>query len=305
MHMRQLLSFFAIIVCLTACTDQPPKNLEEAFLESLERNDFDVLETFLPDNHFYATQIKKGNESDAEVKEIVAQKIEELSVAWQNTIYNLATKKIDLSKVMIKEVIFHDPFPNDTISEAMTVNYEYKGSTWDDIQFIVSRKTGRTVLLAIPNPTRAFSMRDRDLRATHEAKTWIELSKPEFKQDINELSVKLIAAAKSNNLDEFGQFLLYRGDNEQKKWKTRLNMQDSLERKQAFELMQRVSRNMEQCNTYQTGDIVTKRDSQGVWITWPMNCGGSIVTFSYLRIDGKLLLGDTDFEVTRAGGNGS
>lgn len=303
MPMRKLLSLFVIITWLTACTDQPPKKLEEAFLLSLEKNDFDILESFLPSNHFYVSQVKKGNESDAEIKEIVAKKHEELSVAWQNTIYNLATKKIDLSKVMIKEVIFHDPFPNDTISEAMTINYEYKGSTWDDIQFIVSRKTGKTILLSIPNPTRAFSMNDKDLRATNEAKTWVELSKPEFKQTVNELSVKLISAAKSNNLDEFGQFLLYRGDNEQKKWKTRLNMNDSLEREQASELMQRVRRNMENCNTYQTGNLVTKRESAGVWITWPMNCGGSIITLTYLRIDGKLLLGETDIEIGRAGRN--
>jgi hypothetical protein len=300
--MRQLLSLLPIILLLTACTEQPPKNLEEAFLLSLEKNDFDIMKNFLPDNQFYVSQVSKGNESGAAIKEIVARKNEELSVAWQNTIYNLATKKIDLSKVMIKEVIFHDPFPNDTISEAMTVNYEYKGSTWDDIQFIVSRRTGKTILLSIPYPTRAFSMRDKELRATNEAKTWVELSKPEFKQDVNELSVKLIAAAKSNNLDEFGKYLLYRGDNELKKWKTPLNIHDSLERKQASELMGRVSRNMEHCDTYQTGNIVTKRDAEGVRITWPMNCGGKIITLSYLRINGKLLLADTDIEASRSAG---
>lgn len=294
--MRQLLFFALIIVLLTGCNDQQPKNLEEAFLLSVEKNDFDLLKSFLPDKDFYISHVGRGNESNEEVKEIVARKNEELSVAWQNTIYNVATKKIDLAKVMIKEVVFHDPFPDDTISEAMTVSYEYKGSTWDDIQFIVSRNTGRTILLSIPNPTRAFSMSDKDLRATNEAKTWIEISRPEFKKSVNELSAKLIEAAKANNIDEFGQYLLYRGDNERKKWKTPLNLNDSLERRQALDLMRRVQGNIEQCDNYQTGNIVTNREAEGVWITWPMNCGNKIVLLSYMRVDGKLLLGDTDLE---------
>lgn len=301
--MRQLLFIAWIIVLLTACNDQQPKNLEEAFLLSIEKNDFNLLKSFLPDKDFYISQVSKGNESDEEIGKIVARKNEELSVAWQNTIYNVATKKIDLAKVMIKEVVFHDPFPDDTISEAMTVSYEYKGSTWDDIQFIVSRNTGKTILLSIPNPTRAFSMRDKDLRATNEAKTWIEISRPEFKKSVNELSVKLITAAKANNLEEFGQYLLYQGENEQLRWKTRPNLQDSSDRKQALELMHRVQRNMEQCDNYQTGNIITNREAEGVWITWPMNCGNKIITLSYMRVDDKLLLGDTDIEVKHVSQN--
>ena len=54
--------------------------------------------------------------------------MKEIKQAWQNTIFNAADKKIDLNKVMIKEVVYHDPFPNDETSEGMIVNYEYKGN---------------------------------------------------------------------------------------------------------------------------------------------------------------------------------
>jgi len=294
----RLLFYSIIFFLLIACNEEQPNKLEDAFLLSLQKNDFDVLKSFLPDKAFYISQISKGNNSDEEVNAIVARKIEELMVAWQNTLYTVATKKIDLSKVMIKDVLYHDPFLNDTISEAMTVNYEYKGSIWDDIQFIISRKTGKAILLNIPYPTRAFSMFDKDLRATSEAKAWIEIAKPEFEKNINELSARLIAAAKANNVNEFGQYLLYRGDDERKKWRTRLNMYDSSERKQAIELMQRVSHNMEDCATYQTGNIVTKREAEGVWVTWPMNCGSKIITLSYLYLDGKWLLGNSDIQAS-------
>jgi hypothetical protein len=293
--MRQLLLSAIILLLFNACSNDQPKKLEEAFILSIQKNDFNVLKSFMPDKAFYnSLGDKMPKRTDKEIEEFLNESNERTKQAWQNTIFNAAQKKIDLNKIMIKDVIYHDPFPDDETNEGMIVNYEYKGNVWDDIQFIVSRKTGRTILLEIPYPTRAFSMQDRDLRATNEAKAWIEMSKPEFKKEIEELSAKLIAAAKANKLDEFSQHLVYRGDDENRRWKTALNVNDSLERRQAAELMQSVSRNMEACDNYKTGNIVTERESAGVWIVWPMDCGNKIVTFAYLRINGKLLLGDTD-----------
>ena len=295
--MRQLFLSAIILLLLNACNNDQPKKLEEAFILSIQKNDFNVLKSFMPDKAFYnSLGDKMPKRTDKEIEEFLNESNERTKQAWQNTIFNAAQKKIDLNKIMIKDVIYHDPFPDDETNEGMIINYEYKGNVWDDIQFIVSRKTGRTILLEIPNPTRAFSMQDKDLRATSEAKAWVEMSKPEFKKEIEELSAKLIAAAKANNLDEFGQHLVYRGDDENKRWKTPLNVSDSLERRQAAELMQSVSRNMEACDNYKTGNVVTERESEGVWIVWPMDCGNKIVTLAYLRINGKLLLGDTDVD---------
>lgn len=295
--MRQFLIFSAIIVLFAACKDEAPGKLEDAFVLSLEKNDFDLLKNFLPDRAFYKSQIAKGTESDAEIKDIVAQKNDELMVAWQNALYNVAAKKIDLSKVMIKEVIYHDPFLKDTVSEAMTINYEYKGSTWDDIQFIVSRKTGKTILLGVPTATRAFSMIDRDRRASQEARTWIELAKPEFKKRIGGLADSLIAAVRSNNLEKFGRHLLYRGGDERKQWRTALNMSDSMERRQATEFMRRLKANLDNCDQYQTGNVVTNRQPGGLLITWPLDCSNAIITLSFMDINGELLLGETSMEV--------
>jgi hypothetical protein len=296
--MRQLFLFTFIFLLFISCNEDKPKKLEDAFILSMQKNDFNVLKSFLPDKDFYnSLGDKMPKRTDEEIKRFLEESDEKIKQAWQNTIFNAAEKKIDLNKVMIKEVFYHDPFPNDETSEGMVVNYEYKGSVWDDIQFIVSRKTGKTILLSIPNPTRAFSMVDKELRATNEAKAWIEMSKPEFRKNIQELSSKLIAAAKSGNLNEFGQHLVYRGDVESRRWRTVLNLNDSTERKQAAELMQQVQRYMDGCDKYETGNFVTERESEGVWIVWPMNCGNKIVTLAYLRINGKLLLGDANAEV--------
>ncbi|HET9746766.1 MAG TPA: hypothetical protein VFP97_13715 [Chitinophagaceae bacterium] len=296
MRQLSLLSLLAFL-CLASCNDSRPGKLEDAFILSLQNNNFDLLRDYLPDEKFYRSlgdKVPQGN--DEEIKKIIDAKHEELRTAWQNTYFNAAEKKIELNKLDIKDVIYYDPFPKDETNEAMIIIYEYKGTTGDDIQFIISRKSGKIVLLGIPNPTRAFSMQDKDLPALNEAKAWIELSKPAFKRNIEDLSNKLVTAAKSNNLDEFGKHLAYRGADETKLWRTAVNMNDSTERQLAAQFMQRLNKNLENCGDYKTGNFVTNRESQGLWITWPLDCGDKIVTLHYLRINDKLLLADTDVE---------
>ena len=295
--MRRLLFSFIVLIFLSGCSSQQPNKLEDAFILSLKKNDFKILNDFLPDKKFYdAVSQKMPKRTEKEIEDFLMASHERIKQAWQNTFYTVAEKKIDLDKVVIKEVFYHDPFPDDETNEAMIVDYEYKGSTWDDIQFIVSRKTGKIILLEIPNPTRSFSMRDKELRATNEARTWIEMNKPEFKKSIEEVSNKLIAAVKTNNLDEFGKYLIYRGADGNRLWRSPVNMNDSMDRKMAAQFMERVTRNLQSCENYKTGNFVTNRESEGLWITWPLDCGDRIVSLHYLRVDGRLLLGDTDVE---------
>jgi hypothetical protein len=295
--MRQLFLLPIIVLFFISCSDSHPKKLEDAFILSMQKNDFKLLHDFLPDRKFYdSVSQKMPTRTDKEIDDFLMQTHEKIKQAWQNTIYTAAEKKIDLNKVVIKEVLYHDPFPNDEASEGLIINYEYKGSVWDDLQFIISRRTGKVVLLDIPNPTRAFSMQDKELRATNEAKAWIEMNKLEFKKNIEELSTKIVDAAKAKNLDEFGKHLLYRGDDISKQWKTALNMNDSSERSQAAQFMERFNRGLGNCSSYKTGNFVTERESEGVWIIWPLDCGDKIFTLAYLRINDRLMLGDIGSE---------
>jgi hypothetical protein len=295
--MRQLFLLSIIALFFISCSDSHPKKLEEAFILSMQKNDFKLLNDFLPDRKFYeAVSQKMPKRTDKEIDDFLNQTHEKIKQAWQNTIYTAADKKIDLNKVRIREAFYHDPFPNDDASEGLIINYEYKGSVWDDLQFIISRKTGKIILLDVPNPTRAFSMQDKELRATNEAKAWIEMNKPEFKKNIQELSNKLVEAAKANNLDEFGKHLVYRGNDQSKQWKTALDMTDTSERSQAAQFMERFNRNFGNCSSYKTGNFVTERESEGVWIIWPLDCGDKIFSLAYLRINDKLLLGDIGSE---------
>ena len=298
--MRQLFLSAFVVLLFISCNDSDPKKLEDAFILSMQKNDFNLMKKFLPDVAYYKSLGDKMQfQKNEDIRKFVDESNQRVKEAWQNTIFNAAEKKIDLNKVFIKEVFYYDPFKRDEASEAMIINYEYKGKVWDDIQFIVGHNKERTYLLTIPNPTRAFSMADPELRATNEAKAWIETQKPGFKKNIQEMTRKIIADVKANDLESFGQQIIYRGTDESRRWRSGVNLNDSLEKRQAKEFMQKISRHIENCNNYEVREILTERESEGVWIVLPMKCGDKIISFAYLRVNNKLMLGDTDAEISQ------
>jgi hypothetical protein len=114
---------------------------------------------------------------------------------------------------------------------------------------------------------------------------------------LDEKIKKIIASVKENDLPAFAQNLVYRGEDETRKWKTQLNFNDNTEKQQSEEFMQRVKRAIENCTDYKTGDIKTENESEGTWIIMPMLCGNKTVSFAFLKIGENYLLGDIDSEM--------
>lgn len=291
--MRTIFFLSLFLFLFYSCRKEKSGSLDDAFILSLKENNFDILKSYLPDMEFYKSLGKKmPQQNDEGIKKFLEDNNQKLKEAWQNTIFNVASKKIDLNKVKIKEVLFHDPFPQDESSEAMVINYEYNGKTWDDLQFIVGRRADRIYLLVIPHATRAFSMSDPELRASNEAKAWIEMHKPDFNKMLGDLTANVIKSVKDNNTGAFGKLMLYRGADESRKWKSAVNMQDSLERQQASEFMQTVAKAIASCPDQETGTFRTERESEGLWIIVPVRCGKKFIQFAYLWVKAQYLLGD-------------
>ena len=294
--MQRFFIFLISALLFAACKkSHAPKTLEGAFLLSLQENNFALLEPYLPDIAFYRSLGNKmPARSDKEISEFLDESNGKIKVAWENTLFNAAEKKIDLNKVELKEVLYYDPFIHDDQSEAMVINYTYNNRTWDDLQFIVNRKKTKTYLLGIPNPTRAFSLADTSLMASYEARINLETSKPEFKKSLEDQVKRIILSVKENNTAAFAENLIYRGHDENRKWKSALNLNDSLEKAHANDFMARVSRSIEGCENFQTGEINLERESEGIWILLPANCGNKIVQFAFLKVGDRVLLGDID-----------
>ena len=297
--MRRIIIFLCLVYLVVACNNKDKSlSFEQAFLKSLQKNNYDLLKDYLPDIAFYKSLgDKMEKRTDEEIKQYLDEKNEKIKVAWDNTLFNVIKRKIDLNKIKIKEVVYYYPFKKNKISEAMIISYEYENRTWDDLDFIVNRNNGKTVLLGIPNIITTLSMSDPELRSTNEAKTFLEIENPDFKAKLQKLTDSLVLLARGKKLNEFGGHLVYRGNDIKRKWRSPINISDSSDRMEAEKFMQRVSTDMDGCTSYSTGEIDTQKEIEGQWVALPLNCGTKTIIFAYLKINNQLMLGDIKVDV--------
>ena len=297
--MRRIIVFLSLVFLIAACNNKEHSlSFEEAFLKSLQKNNYDLLKDYLPDIAFYKSLgDKMEKRTDEKIKQFLNEKNEKIKVSWDNTLFNVVKRKIDISKIKIKEIVYYYPFKKNKISEAMVISYEYENRTWDDLDFIVNRTNGKTVLLGIPNITTTLSMSDPELRSTNEAKTFLEIENPEFKTKLQKITDSLVLLARGKKLNEFGRHLVYRGTDLKRKWRSPINMSDTADSREAEKFMQRVIIDIEGCATYNAGEIDTQKEIEGQWVVLPLNCGDKTIIFAYLKINNQLMLGDIKVDV--------
>lgn len=288
-----LIVFFGML--FYSCNSQS-SGFGENFIRSLKESKFDLLKEHFPTIEFYKSIPELAKLSDTEIKNFLKQSNERLKENWQKIADRLKTEKTDISKVELVESVIYDPFEKENEMLAMVLVYKYNAKTWDDLSFIVSQWKDKTFLLEIPNPTRAFTFYDETLRASTEAKASLDFKKPEFKKTLEEQVKRIITKAKENNPDAFITELVYRGDDENRKWKSVMNENDPDEKQQADQFMKRVAKLILPCENYEVGDLRSDRESEGLWIVLEMNCGEKIISFAFLKIGGRFLLGDIDSE---------
>ena len=72
--MRQLFLSVFVSLLFISCSDNEPKKLEDAFILSMQKNDFNLLKNFLPDREFYNTlSDKMPKRADEEIKKFLEE----------------------------------------------------------------------------------------------------------------------------------------------------------------------------------------------------------------------------------------
>jgi hypothetical protein len=179
--------------------------------------------------------------------------------------------------------------------KAAVLVYEYNGKTWDDISFVIGIINDKTYLLEMPNPTRMFSFSDTALRNMSDAKLYIELADSTYKNKVQDRVKEFIGYAKDNKTELMTANTVYAGDDERRRWKSAMNPSDVKEFEKGGELVKQINSIMESCTTSATFDNLDyERESEGVWVVQKMKCGKKNIYFAFLKIDGKLLLGEVN-----------
>lgn len=290
--------FIGLTLFITSCGNKKTaSDMEHAFIQSLKDGEFKILEPYFATREVYrSVATDSTSKSGLEVDSFLSQSNQRLKDSWDKILATVKRKNIDPGKVVIKETFLFDPFGKGKV-QAMVVVYEYEGKTWDDLTIIVKQNDQKISLLEIPNPTDVFSFRDTSLRNVAYAKARMELAKPEFQLTLKDQVKQMIKWAKEDNLKEFSALVVYRGNDENRSWKSAVNMSDSVESELATGRLNKVKSIMKDCNGHEFGKIIGERESEGFWIIQLVNCGNKMVYFSFLKIKGKLLLGDIDTEV--------
>ena len=90
---------------------------------------------------------------------------------------------------------------------------------------------------------------------------------------------------------------VYGGDDQTRRWKSAMNPSDAKEFEKGGELVKQINSIMESCTTSVEFDSLDyERESEGVWVVQKMKCGNKIIYFTFLKVDGKLLLGEVNAE---------
>ena len=295
----RLLSIFlaAAIVSLISCQEKKERvSLDKAFIQSFKEGNFTGLEKFLPTKSFYKSLGKEMEErSDADIDSFLSRANQRLMNSWNDINQSIKEKQIDPSKIKLKESIVYNPF-RESQMQGMVIVYEYDNKTWDDLSMIVRQQGDTTYLLEIPNPTRAFSFADSSLAESSQAKAAIELSKPGFKESLEKHVQQLMDWAKDGNMNEFGSYVVYHGEDENRSWKSAVNLQNAEEKELAERLINRVKSAAEDCSQFSFDTIMSDKESEGFWIVQPVKCGNKIIRFAFLKIRDKMMIGDIDVE---------
>lgn len=254
------------------------------------------MEKYLPTKEFYKSLGKHvSQKSDAEIDSFLSRNKVRLIENWAKISEHIKKEGIDPTTITKKETIVYNPY-SQSVMQAMVIVYEYKGKIYDDVGIIVKEQKDKTFLLEIPNPLRAFAMTDTSLANSSQAKVALELAKPEFERSLQRQVQNLAGFASNGSRAEFGAFVIYHGEDENRNWKSPVNMSDSVESKMSTALMLEVKQAMSDCSNYSFDKIKSEKESEGYWIVQPIKCGQKIIRFAFLKVRDKLLLGDIDVE---------
>ncbi|MBK6938034.1 MAG: hypothetical protein IPH18_14995 [Chitinophagaceae bacterium] len=293
MRYLTLLLFILVVSCKQKKT---PVNLEEAFLQSVKDADFNLLKKYLPDAAFYKSLGKDVKaRTDAEIDSFLKASSDKLKGNWETIRKNMASKNADAGKIQLHDAVIFSPY-SQSVMQGMVLVYGYEGKEYDDITLMVKKQGEKTYLLEITNPLAALQMKDTSLASSSQAKAANELQTPAFTELVKKKVEELLSYASENNVQLFGNSVIYRGNDDARSWKAAINMNNAEEKIIAEGLFKEVKSVMTDCSGFTFGTVAGEKESEGYWIVQPVVCGKKIVRFAFLKVKDKLLLGDFDVE---------
>ena len=295
---HRMLTLILLMIFAFGTNAQPGYDLARAVVESLVKKDFKVLEPFLLDETTVVKAFPKDFEGVApeESRKRLDMAYSRVVDTWEMILEKMDDNGIDPKSVVIREVVISPIIPGKDML-GLIAQYEYEGILYEDFKLIVAKVDEEHYLLEMPSSTRTLTLHVSDRSELAEAK--LKLSNPieNMPERLEERVNELLSLIQEEDPAMFGKCCVYRGDDETRRWKDRVNTDVEEEMQFAVSWQKKLIKLLIPCMEYTFDTYLSERESEGTWLVQPLKCGdGTVIYFAFLEINGELLLGDIDIE---------
>lgn len=294
--MRQ---FFILLICLNvhAVYAQPEKKLAEAFVHSVAKNNFQLLDPYLLNAVSAKTLFgaEFGKMTPAKQAEAITKSKSQLQNKFTTAVSNAKENKIDFNKVQVQQVLL-GPIEGSESLNSMLITYQYNGVEWDDLFLIVNKTGGTKYIIDLPSDTRMFALNeDRRGKNLTDLQQQKDKSDPNIKQYLKaavELLKKLVAA---NDEQQLYNHLVYSGEEDKdNRWKRTVDTSRPEDVQSVKRIMEKLKNSFAKCDAINYGELKMEKESEGVWYVINTTCGDQKHTYAFLKINNAFVLGDVD-----------
>lgn len=290
-----LLVFFLFSVSTFA---QPGFDIAKAIVKSFIANDFNVLQPYLLNetNAIKAFPDNFKGLNKKEIKDKVDLANNGLSDKWQTIKEFISENGVEVGKVEIKDIVIYPAIPGSEML-ALIARYEYEGNLYEDFSLIVMQIDNELFLLDFPSSTRTLVLHNVAVSEFDNLKENKPKASGNYEDKLKERVEVLLSVIPEEDPSMFGNFCVYRGDDETRKWKDRVDNYKMDEMQHAISWKMKLNKALTNCPEFGYEKYLSERESEGVWIVQPILCANGVkIYFAFLEIKGELLLGDIEIE---------
>lgn len=276
---------------------QSEKKLAEAFIQSVAKNNFQLLDPYLVNAASAKTVF--GNEfikmPAAKQAEAIKKYKSQLQKKWNNVINNAKENKIDFNKVQLQQVL-PGPIEGSEALNSLLITYQYTGTEWDDLLLIINKKGNSKYIIELPTDTRMFALNE-DSRGKNLKDLQIEKDKsdPNIKQHLKDAVATLRKLVAANDEQQLYSHLVYTGEEDKdNRWKRTVDPSKPEDIQSAKRIIGKLKNGFAKCEAINYGEVRMEKESEGVWYVINTTCGDQKHTYAFLKINNTFVLGDSD-----------
>ncbi len=288
-----LVSFISIGVGFS----QPEKKLANAFVQSVDKNNFQLLKPYLVTVNVAKTYfgLEFTKMSISKQKERIVKLNNELQKKWTKVVANAKQKKIDFNRLQLKQVL-QTIIEENIFLNFLLVTYNYNNYEWDDLTLIVNKAGTAKYLIDIPSNTSIFLL-DESKRGKNIQNLQQERDKkdPKIKEQLIAAVQNIKDLIATNKFSQIYSYIAYTGrEDMQNRWKRTVDPAKPGDTDEADRFIEKLKATFTICDKPVYGKFRIEKESEGVWYVITTICGTKKIEMAFLKINDAFVLGDID-----------